>query len=250
MLNYIRADVRRILGRKSHAFSMFLLFFIFFATLYFPNRNEQMTSVSLITSACSTLDWLLIFVGLFELIAVFAEDFKVKTMQVAIGLGISRAQVVVCKLVESIILLILNCLVYLLLTLGIGAMLGVSVPANVLRDLVNVLLVKGVLANACFTSLTMIVLFVTQSSILAIFVYVLIGVGAVSILLTLTQFIGIDWVETLRLNHITLSYLLSAFHTRLALGTFDFLSFLGIALHLFAGVFITCKLFAKRELDF
>ena len=50
--------------------------------------------------------------------------------------------------------------------------------------------------------------------------------------------------------HLTLTYFVGAFHTQILLGTFDIPSFIGIAIYLGAGIFATCKLFGKRELDF
>lgn len=250
MLNYIRADVKRILGRKSHMFTMLFLFAVFFAALVLPNRGMQVTSVSLIAAACSLLDWMPIFFGLFELIAVFSEDFKVKTMQVAIGLGISRLQVIVCKLLEMVILIVLDCIVLLLLILGAGYGLGVSIPMVVLRDAVLALVVKLILGVTAYTSLTMIVLFFTQSTILSIFVYILVSIGIVSILLSGAPLLGLHWVESLRLNRFMLSTIINTFYTRLVLGTFDAVALLGIFAYIGAGVFFTHKLFSKCELDF
>ena len=250
MLNYIRADVKRILQRSSHLFPMLLAFILFVCTLYFPNRNTQLTAVTLVTSACSALDWLVILVGLFEMIAVFTEDFKVKTMQVAIGLGISRNKVVLCKLLEVAVLLVLDGIVIALLTMGLGAVLGVPVGFVVLKDLIFTLLIKCLLAQVVSVSLTMIVLFVTQSTILSIFVYVFIAAGTVNMILSVMPLFGMSALEGLNLHRLTLSYLVGSFHTRILLATFELTSFIGILLYLGAGIWATCKLFGKRELDF
>lgn len=250
MLNYIRADVKRILQRSSHLFSMLLAFIAYAVALYFNNNDPQVTSANLISSACGILEWLPVFVGLFELIAVFSEDFKVKTMQVAIGRGISRNKVVLCKLSEVIFMLVLDSIVFLLLTFGVGAMKGLSIAPALLGDLVCALFVKCLLAQLTASSLTMIVLFVTHSSILSIFVYVFVAVDVVNLLLTLMPMFGFTWIESLNLNRLTLTYHLSLFYSHLVLGTFETISLLVIAAFTGVGVFATCKLFSKRELDF
>ena len=250
MRNYIHADIKRILQRSSHLFTMLLAFGIFFCAVYLPNRGGQTTSVTLVTSACSTLDWLVVIIGLFEMIAVFSEDFKVKTMQVAIGLGVSRSKVVLCKLIEVAILLVLDCIALTLLTMGMGALLGFAIPFYVLQDLIVTLLVKCLIAQIASVSLTMIVLFLTQSTILSIFVFILISGGIVNMLLTALPMLGITALDNLNLARLTLSYLVGLFNSRLLLGTFDFPSALGIAIYIGVGVFATCKLFGKRELDF
>lgn len=250
MRNYIHADIKRILSRKSHAFSMLLLFAIYALMLYMPNRDLQMTSVALINSACSNLGYLALFIGLFEMLAVFSEDFKVKTMQVAIGLGVSRSKVVLCKLLEVFILLVIDSLALLAIVLGVGGLLGVSVPMTVLKDLIVTLLTQVVWGNTVYTSLTMIVLFSTHSSVLAIFVYVLLGIDVINIILSLLPLVGIDFLEPLKLTNLTHSSLINVFETRLALGTFDVLSLLGTMVYVALGVFGTFKIFAHRELDF
>ena len=249
MRNYIRADVKRILKRSSHLFSMLLLFAIYVIALFLTNRG-QVTPVTLVSSACGMLDWIVIFIGLFEMIAVFSEDFKVKTMQVAIGLGVSRNKIVLCKLIEAAILMVLDCIAVVLLTMGVGAALGANIPMDVLTTLNNTLLVKCILAQVASVSLTMIVLFVTQSTILSIFVYVLVSAGVVNMLLSVLPMLGVTWLENLNLNRLTLSYHIGSFYTKLVLGSFEVVSFLVIAAYTAAGIFGTCKLFSKRELDF
>lgn len=250
MLNYFRADVRRILGNKSHAFSMILLFGIFFATLYIPGRTAQVTSVSLVASSNSILDWLFPFIGLFEMIAVFSEDFKVKTMQVAIGLGVTRTQVIFCKLLEVLYLVVLDCIMLILIVLGTTAIFSTGMPVVVFNELLITLLVKGILCLAINTSLTMIVMFITQSTVLSIFVYVIIGLDVIGLLLSLGSMFGFEWVETLSLNRLTISYFSGLLHSRLVLGQFPVGAFLGICVYIGAGLVATCKLFSKKELDF
>ena len=57
MRNYIRADVKRILQRSSHLFSMLLLFAIYVLSLYLPNRGPQVTSVTLVAFAGTILEF-------------------------------------------------------------------------------------------------------------------------------------------------------------------------------------------------
>ena len=250
MRNYFRADIRRIFSNKSHAFSMILLFAVFFAALSIPNRTQQVTSVSLVASACGLLDWLFTFIGLFEMIAVFSEDFKVKTMQVAIGMGITRMQVIFCKLLEVMCLVVLDCIGVTLIVLAMAVSLGTGMPAVVFKDLVITLLVKGVLNVVITTSLTMVVLFFTQSTVLSIFVYVLIGIDVFGLLMALGIMFGFDWIETFRLNRITINYLVGLIYSRLVLGQFSLQAFLGVCAYIAVGLFGTCKLFSKKELDF
>ena len=229
---------------------MLLLFFVCFALLFIPGRNTQVTSVSLVASASNIADWLLTLFGLFEMIAVFSEDFKVKTMQVAIGLGISRTQVIFCKLLEVMFLVVLDCIAVALIVLGNAVIFGTGMPMVVFKDLIFALLVKGVMCLAINTSLTMVVMFVTQSTVLAIFVYVIVGYDVIGMLLTLGNMFGFDWIETFKINRLTISYFTGLLHSRLVLGQFSALGFAGLCAYFGAGLLATCKLFSKQELDF
>lgn len=250
MRNYIHADIKRILRKTSHTMSMLLLFAIFAMVLILPNRGTQVTSVSLIATACNTTTYMLLFIGLFEMIGVFTEDLRVKTMQAAIGLGISRTKVVLCKLLEVLILVTVDMIVLLLITLGAGRLLGTAIPFAVLKDLLINLAVHGVLATLIYTALTTIVLFTVQSPVLSIFVYVLCALDVVGMVIQLMPLFGFDWIEHLHLTRFTLSHLLNTLEARMALGTFSVFSLLGALIYLGVGITATCKLFAKRELDF
>lgn len=250
MRNYIHADIRRILSRTSHAFSMLLLFAIYALAVYLPLRSAPVTPETLAAACCSTLSTMIIFFGLFEMIGVFCEDFKVKTMQVAIGLGITRCKVVLCKLLEVVILLALDMLVLTAISLGAGALLGTALPLAVLTDLFVMMLVQGVIGCTAVISLTMIVLFCTQSTVLSIFVYMVLGLDVVRILLQLLPLLGFEWLECLHLETLTLSHFVGTLETRLAAGGLSIPGLLGTAAYTAIGLAATCKLFAKRELDF
>ena len=250
MRNYIHADLKRILSRASHTFSMLLLFAGYAATLLLTNRTLQVTSVSLINSACGILGTLLFFFSLFEMLGVFSEEFKVKTMQVAIGLGVTRSKVVISKLLEVVILLVMDMIVVTAITVVVGAMLNVAIPMNVLKDLLITLLIQGVIAGTITTSITMIVLFATQSNILAIFTHAIFGLDVIGLLLMVLPLVGVNFLENLNLDRFTFGHLTGALESRLALGSFDFKALIGLAAYLALGVFGTCKVFGRRELDF
>ncbi|MGL4284045.1 MAG: hypothetical protein ACRCSI_10700, partial [Eubacterium aggregans] len=60
------------------------------------------------------IGFLTVMIGLVELLSVFSDDFKAKTMQVAIGLGIFRWCIVLCKLIEVMVLVLADLLIFAL----------------------------------------------------------------------------------------------------------------------------------------
>ena len=70
------------------------------------------------------------FLGLFDILAVFSEDFKAKTMQVAIGRGVSRTQVVLTKLLDVAMVLLTDLVLFFVLTVGLSWGLGAPLTGS------------------------------------------------------------------------------------------------------------------------
>ena len=144
----------------------------------------------------------------------------------------------------------LDCIVLTLIVLGTAGFLGAGMRLIVFKDLLISLLVKGLLSLAITTSLTMVVLFFTQSTILSIFVYVIVGLDVIGMLMSLASVYGFGWIETFKLNRMTINHLTGLLYSRLVLGQFSLQAFLGACAYIAVGLIGTCKLFGKRELDF
>lgn len=250
MCNYIRADLRNVYRRLSHIILFLILYGVFALMLIIPNLNVQVNSVVLAAQAASTVKNIISFFGLFELIAIFGEDFKAKSIQAAVGLGLSRAKVVLSKIIELIIKLMVDCVILVAVTLGVGAYFSLSIPLEALMDLFIALAMWGILANVSFAALTMPVLFTSQSTLLSTFVYLAFSIGIVTGLLSLTSLLGLEWLDKLQLERFMLTHLLGVTESRMVLGNVDIPALLGCLAYPVAGLILTIKLFEKRELDF
>lgn len=114
MTNYLGADLRRILHKQSFLGSVGA-FAVFFAVLVFIYFNPSFTAEMYVAKVTSFLSFFPLVIGVFVFLSVYADDFKCRSMQVAIGFGMPRSQIVLAKLLESALLLL-------------GAAVAVGVP--------------------------------------------------------------------------------------------------------------------------
>ncbi|MGL6269561.1 MAG: hypothetical protein ACRC2O_16625, partial [Chitinophagaceae bacterium] len=68
----------------------------------------QWNAVTFVLAVEQYIEFLPVLIGLVELISVFTEDFKAKTMQVAIGIGSPRYRIVLSKLIEMMLLVLVD----------------------------------------------------------------------------------------------------------------------------------------------
>lgn len=94
MLDYITADYIRIMKRVPRIIGLVLYFIamIIFMMVRFNSTTSNWTSVSFVSATNSFIIFFSLFCGLFEFLSAISDDLKAKTMQVAIGLGISRSK--------------------------------------------------------------------------------------------------------------------------------------------------------------
>ena len=104
MINYIMEDIKRILYKNSFL-TCVAVFFIIYAGLVFSYFNPTFTSDMYVAKTTSYLSYFPLIVGLFVFMSVYADEFKCKSMQVAIGYGFSRKKIIASKLLESFIIL-------------------------------------------------------------------------------------------------------------------------------------------------
>ena len=250
MRNYIQADLKRIFKRIPHIAVMALLNVIL-AGVVLNTYRTNWNSVFYLLGGELFLQVMPVVVGLLDLSAVYGDDFRAKTMQVAIGSGLSRTRIVCAKLIEMAVIVFLDLLELTVFFLIIGAVLGAGVNGAQVAELFGSMLMSA-LATVSFTSLTMILAFFRQGVGLANLLYLVLNVGLVTQLLSLV--LGIEAVDRLvgrfHLINLTLYRLLETARSRLMLGTFDVEAFGGVAVYILLGSAITSMMFKKRELEF
>ena len=249
MLNYIRADLRRILRRGPRIVVLVLLYIIMNGVLLYSAVSGEQNSIGFMANVAGLFSVASVFFGVLEIMAVFADDFRAKTMQVAIGLGVTRPHVVLAKAIEYAVLALADTFVLAVLVMLGSSAIGITLNSDDVYQLViRVIFVAiNMLIPALFT---MIPIFYLQGTGLAALLYLVFYVDLPA------QIIGFffntnEIVINLRLNEIPFSAVLGAAATRLILHTgFPFAQILGLVAYMAAGYILTVLVFRKRELEF
>ncbi len=248
MLNYVHADLSLIFRRVQRYLTVALMLaaeLIYFA---FIQKTLNWNSVNFVSTLSMALSVMPVLMGLFEMSFVFSEDFRAKTMQVAIGCGISRRQVVLAKLLEFSVLLLTDILAMLLLAFGFGFVSGIRLLPEQLLEIFCWGFCEW-LSSVVLASMTMILLFRFQKAGMSLLLYLVLGIDPIHMIL---DFLAMSNSLAARLNLSRFSYgaLNDLFRSRLILSQFDILSFIGIMIYIIGAYALTCLLFRKQELEF
>lgn len=263
MLNYIAADLGRIFRRVPRIVLMLVSFAVFcaavmiFVTIFnifsepevieagieiAANENIVFDAIGVIAGYAAGL------LGLFELIFVFSDDIKAKTTQIAIGVGISRTQVVLSKFFELLILLIADMIVMLGLSALMGVFLGSALNGAQMIQLFKTLSVDIVLSNIAYSSLVFVLVFTTQSMTLAILGFLALNFHIVSGIIGLTGYIKA--LQGLNLSSYSLTTMIGKIGGMAEGAGLSLTPFLGYAAYIIVFLMIACLFFRKKELEF
>ena len=249
MLNYIRADLLRI-TRRVPRIVILLAFYAISRTIVFTCAvNGQKNSIGLMAAVPGLFSLMGALFGLVELMSVFSDDFRAKTMQVAIGLGVSRPQVVLAKTIEYVVLNLVDGLVLALLFMAGSQLVGIGLNGD---DLYQLLLRAPMLAiNALIPALfTMIPIFYLQSTGIAGVLFLFLYIDPVAQLINFTVSGG-EFLIRYRLNELPFSALLATATTALTLHlAFPLTQLLGLIAYIVLGYALIVLVFRKRELEF
>ena len=183
MNNYITADICRILRKQSFggSISAFLGLFGIMIFIYF---NPSFTAEMYVSKITNFLSYFPLIVGLFVFMSVYADDFKCKSMQVAIGYGIPRRNIILAKLLESTLLL-----------LGITVIMEIAIlatpmaihldPNHVQLKSLAVTVLAEMLRTLGYIAISTFPVFLTQNAVNGIIFYVLLASKTVFIVLSM-----------------------------------------------------------------
>lgn len=248
MLNYIHADLHRIFRRKSRCIFIVLYYAIALGIELYQAVSRSYNSVNLTAASPLLFETAALILGIVEIQSVFADDFRAKTMQIAIGLGVSRPKVVLVKLIDFAVLSTVDSMVLMILfTLG-GTACGIHLQGDQVY-----LLVVSALGNALFmtvaTAITMIPVFYLQSTALAILFFLVVTIDPINIILM--TFSTKEIVMNLHLVELPYSTVVNTLITQLSLrNAVPIPQLIGTIAYLAIAYGLTVLVFKKRELDF
>lgn len=252
MLNYIIADYKRIAGRIPRLFLVFAYLVTYFLMVIIT-WNKARDSYSSINLMAHTSDIIYSFgplvIGLIVFITAFSYDFKAKTMQVAIGLGISRFKVIVAKLIQIALVTITDMILFAITLAILSFVTGIPLaPHQVYNVFVDMIYL--VLMTCCSSSLVMFLMFKLQNMVMPMVAYTAVIVGSLRSLVKLISQAAPSFIADLHLEDYTFEAFVGTFRTNLLMGRFQFAPLFGSFVIMALGIFICWLVFRKMELDF
>lgn len=249
MLNYIAADTKRILKKR-----MFLLTAGLFIGLYililFIKSGPTYKANALIEDIRSLSSWFSFIVGLPIFLSVFADDLKAKTMQVAIGFGMSRNKVILSKLIETAVLSLLISVISIAVMIFVPIGIGITLNTTQVYAIVVTMFIEAIHLIA-FISISMPFVFFSQNATGGLIVYVLLSSKMVQLILSII--LEKEFITSI-FGHAS-KYLLSLNlyewkSNILTSGDIFTMQILVTAIYIAAPVILAMYLFEDRELEF
>ena len=212
MHNYVMADFRRIGKRLPRIILVLVLYSILLIMTYVSSTQGTLDSVNFVIQAESYIGAMPLLIGIIELIAIFSDDFKAKTMQVAIGMGIPRYKVVLSKFYEMMIVVLMDAALLGLFIIICVMGFSIGLDGSQSAELIGQLWVMW-LSVISYTSIASIIAFFMQSQGIAVLLYIVMAGGIMSQIMSLI--FSIKAIEGFHLNRFLLTSFLDIFKTHL-----------------------------------
>ena len=183
MTNYISADLRRIFRKQIFlcAFGAFAGCFVLLVFIYF---NPSFTAEMYVSKMTSFMSFFPLVVGLLTFLSVYADDFKCRSMQIAIGYGMPRWRIIFAKLLESTVLLLATAAGMAVLLAAASLLLGLAPTSQQMASLVLTAAAEFLRALG-YIAISAVVVFLTQNATGGTILYVLLSSKSVYIILTM-----------------------------------------------------------------
>lgn len=247
MIHLIRADLRRIVRKKSFLFVALLTALISVLLALWNTRNLW----SGFSYAVNQMNFLhggsTLLLGLAVFSAVYSDEFRARSMQAAIGRGVPRRRIILAKAIDCIALTVLVYACLLAFVLLLGVLLGAHMTAEDVKILVTAACL-GAYKLICCAPLAAVILYRTDNDGLAVFLFLVLA----AVIPTILQFAG----ETILFHNLHLShYYISGFADRTfsdimlggnGIGT----ALTGGIIYLGLAVLLSWLVYRKKELNF
>lgn len=244
MSRYIAADMSRILRKISH-WVMVAIVLYFVADSSTVSTME--TGFDMASMLQSMFKYMCVPCGFFAILYVFLEDFKGKTAQIAIGVGISRVQVVFAKWIETVILSAIDTFIWLFgailaSTFTNGAFTMNTIPKILLTGLMSVI------ATSVYIAFVMIIMIPTRGTTFALLVFIFMSTGLIA--KGMGYLVLFKPIQKLHIISVLPTNLISVCRSRMILGSFAPLHWLGLIIEIALFLGITILIYRKQELEF
>ena len=246
MSNLIRADLRRILGKRSFHIILMLvaalaLVSVLWDRFHFWNGFVYAAHMS---SYITGIGAVLIGVTLFS--AVYADEFRACSLQAVIGRGITRGKILIVKIIDCAILTVVVYACFLVFLLLLSLITGAAMDGSDIKILVFST-ISAVFVLICATPLAAVVIFATDNIALATFA----DLALLSIIPLAFELIGMTIIgHNLHLADYTISGFADRAFSGMMLGTGGIGDlFFGALIYIGLAFLLSYLVFRKKELE-
>ena len=239
MLNFVKADMLRVLKKKSYIIMTSLVFVIYAATLIVilakSPEDAELVSGLLATAA-------VLLIGIPAFIGVFNDDFNSKAMQTIIGFGTSRTRFVLSRYCEYLVILAQAFALISLLSFILFAASGHLADSGTIFSS----LWKEYFITVFCVSISMIVVYGAQNTTFGLVVFIALAADLLNLALTALSFAPI-----FSKHNIDPSLILPSILINTAINEEKPILYLvAVLCYIVIPLILTVKLFEKKELEF
>ena len=249
MHNYMLADIARVLKKRSVRVGIPGFELCLALLLLFYGGNGAV-SADMRRAAEFALDFFPLVIGTLLFVSVYADDFKCRAMQVAIGAGVSREGIVLAKFGECALLLLFTLLptaALCFLLPGIRNLFYTGAEA----EAVALTIAQVFLRTLGFMQLAATLCFLTQNSLQGVIAFALLSSNAMFILITMTLLTGPLKDNVGRLRPFLYTALLRSVQTDIQTGKpFVGILVLALGIYMILPLMLVLLGFRKKELPF
>ena len=104
MIGLIRADLRRLLGKKSFLLVLLITAVIAVITILVEKKDFYNGLVFAMNRRADVTGFIVLVVGITSFLGIYADEFSAKSFQAVIGRGIPRNKIVLVKLIDCTVM--------------------------------------------------------------------------------------------------------------------------------------------------
>ncbi|MCL2772952.1 MAG: hypothetical protein FWD71_06345 [Oscillospiraceae bacterium] len=182
MLSYIKADMYRILHKKSFYIYYAGILAIYLLIMFIARGN--LTSDNVVMDAGQIFGLAPLFFGGFIFSMVYNDDLTAKSLPSAIGFGINKIVILFSKIIISTLMSIISLLLMFAVYSVSLNLSGIKIDGEGISALLK-MLVSPTLLTVVYMAIASIASFGTQKATIALSIYLALGTGIVGSLLNL-----------------------------------------------------------------
>ena len=173
MKNMIRADIRRIMCKKSFWVVFAIAILTDIALVMFHLYSKKYSSFSFMTGNTSAIcNFCGMLIGIAVFLAVYADDFKSMTLISVIGRGNSRLRIILAKFINSVIITVVLFAIMALNIFILSKAMGISMLPDE-RLCVILVIIYGTYVTIAIVTIGAIVIYASSNIPFSLFMIVM-----------------------------------------------------------------------------